>query len=237
MAGSARGEYMSEETMSLQPDLIHQISTWMHFIGGYYKNEKKFISEARKFGISRRVPAQVVRGMEFGDRLIFLRYVKGQQAFAFAEAVIVGITLDGSIAKQVGQRLIDEGKAIYNEGGGIVERECGSYFVLGHFEVNATLKETMAIAQEIHGAKAEGKEPEPLFVMVNAKLTRAYKAPVYLSPSPNFTRGFIRSTNTSFVAPDDFVPERQVIAIEGYEKKERPRKERADIPLLPGVVV
>lgn len=223
--------------MTLQPDLIHQISTWMHFIGGYYKSEQKFIREAKKFGVSRRVPAQVVQGMEFGDRLIFLRYVKGQQAFAFAEGVIVGITLDGSVANQVGQRLIDEGKAIYNEGGGIVERECGSYFVLGHFEVTATLKETMAIAREIHGkqSKAEGKEPEPLFVMVNAKLTRAYKAPVYLSPSPNFTRGFIRSNNSSFVAPDDFIPERQVIAIEDYEKKERPRKERKGMPLLPGV--
>lgn len=218
--------------MSLQPDLIHQISTWLHFIGGYYKNEQKFVREARKFGISRRAPAQMVHAMEFGDRLIFLRYVKGQAAFAFAEGVIVGITLDGAIAKKVGDRLIDEGKATYSEGGGIVERECGSYMVLGSFQVTATLKETMAIALEFHHKQ---ESADPLFVMVNAKLIRAYKAPVYLSPSPKFTRGFIRSDDSSFIAPDDFVPERQVIGIEGYEKKERPRKERKGMPLLPGV--
>jgi hypothetical protein len=207
--------------MSLQPDLIHQISTWLHFIGGYYKSEDKFVKEAQRFGISRRVPAQVIRGMEFGDRLIFLRYVKGQQAFAFAEAVIVGLTLEGGIAKKVGDRLIDEGKAQYEEGGGMVSRECGSYFVLGTYHVNATLKETMDIAQDIYAeqAKESGREPEPLFVMVNAKLVKQYSQPVYLSPSPKFTRGFIRSDNSSFIAPADFSPDRTIVAIDSYEKK------------------
>ncbi len=223
--------------MNQQIELIHQTNTWLHFIGGYYKDEKRFVREARKFGISRRVPAQVVRGMEFGDCLVFLRYMRGASAFAFAEGRIVGLTLDGAIAKQVGERLIQDGKAEYQEGGGMVQRECGSYFVLGTFIVTVSLKETMDIAQEIHAreAKEQGKEPEPLFVMVNAKLTRAYKDPVYLSPSPKFTRGFIKSDDSTFIAPGDFVPERQVVAIEGYEKKERPRRRPIEVPLLPGV--
>ncbi len=218
-----------------QIELIHQTNTWLHFIGGYYKSEKQFIKEARKFGISRRAPAQVVHGMEFGDRLVFLRYVKGQSVFAFAEGRIVGLTLNGEIAKAVGEKLVEEGKAEYHEGGGVVKRECGSYIVLGSFEVTASLKETMDIAQEIHGneAKEKKKEPEPLFVMVNAKLIRAFKEPVYLSPAPKFTRSFIRSDDSSFVAPDDFTPERQVIAIDGYEKKKRPSRAQPAVPLLP----
>jgi hypothetical protein len=222
----------------IQKELIHQTSTWMHFIGGYYKDEKQFIHEARKQGISRRAPAQTVRGMEFGDRLVFLRYVGAGSVFAFAEGQIVGLTLDGDIAKQVGDRLIEEGKAEYHEGGGMVQRECGSYFVIGTFSVNVSLKETMDIAQEIQAkqAREQGKEPEPLFVMVNARLTRSYEDPVYLSPAPKFTRGFTRSNDTSFVAPGDFAPERKVIAIEGYAKKERSTRRRTDVPLLPGVV-
>jgi hypothetical protein len=221
--------------MDLQPDLIHQISTWMHFIGGLYKNEKKFVSEARKFGISRRAPAQVVGGMEFGDRLVFLRYVKDGSAFAFAEGTITGVTFEGGLAKKVGDQLIDKGKANYTEGGGMIQRECGSYMVLGTYEVTATLKETMKIAQKIHAeqAKQEGKEPEPLFAMINARLTKAYKAPVYLSPSPKFTRGFTRSDDSSFVAPDDFSPQRNIVAIDGYSKKER-NNQVIDYPMLPG---
>jgi len=223
--------------MSLQMELIHQNSTWMHFIGGYYKSEEQFVREAGKYGISRRVPAQVVRGMEFGDRLIFLRYVKGKSAYAFAEGQIVGLTLEGDIAKQVGDRLIQEGKAEYHDGGGMVQRECGSYFVLGTFEVKTTLKETMDIAQEVHAkqAKEKGEEPEPLFVLVNAKLIIAYADPVYLSPSPKFTRSFIRSDDSSFIAPADYSPERSVVAIDGYEKKARSKK-TVDYPRLPEVV-
>lgn len=221
--------------MSSQPDLIHQVSSWMHFIGGYYKNEETFVAEAQKSGISRRIPAQVIRGMEFGDRLVFLRYVKGN-SFAFAEGIVIGITLEGPIAKQVGEKLIQEGKAEYHQGGGKIERACGSYFVIGTYEVRATLKETMDIAQQLHDQQQKGKsedEREPLFVMVNATLTQAYANPVYLSPAPKFTRGFIRSDDSSFVAPGDFSPERNIIAIDGYARKD-PRK-RAHYPELPGV--
>lgn len=220
--------------MDGQLELIHQRNTWLHFIGGYYDSESRFCREARKFGISRRVPAQMVRGMEFGDRLVFLRYVRRGASYAFAEGQIVGITLEGDIARQVGERLIAEGKAEYSEGGEVVSRACGSYLVLGTYQVKATLKETMAIAQEIHTERLrkQGENPGPMFVMLNARLVRAYKDPVYLSPSPKFTRSFIRSDDTSFTAPDDYAPERQVVAIDGYEKKKRPRK-RLDQPLLP----
>jgi hypothetical protein len=221
--------------MNKQIELIHQTNTWMHFIGGYYKSEDKFVHEARKFGITRRSPAQVVRGMEFGDRLVFLRYASGN-AYAFAEGQITGVTFEGSLAKEVGQKLIDTGKAEYHsaDGGGmLIARECGSYIITGTYSTTASLKDVMDIAQEIHAekCKAEGKD-EPLFVMVNARLTQSYENPVYLSPSPKFTRGFIRASDEAFyVAPSDHSPERNVVAIDGYAKKERKPKKRGQ-PLL-----
>ena len=212
-----------------QLSLITQNSTWMHYIGrGFYAQESKFLREAKKQGISRRAPAQLVRGMEFGDKLVFLRYVKPGTVFAFAEARIIGVTLEQSISNQVGNRLIDEGRAEYQEGGAAVERECGTYLVVGTFTVKATLKEVMTIAAEIH-VRENGDTP--MFVMVNARLTESYKEQVLLSPSPKFTRGFIR-TEYSYTPPKDGTPNGQVIAITDYVKKERSQKKEA-IPLLP----
>lgn len=215
--------------MNSQLSLITQNSTWMHYIGtGYYADEKKFLREAKKFGISRRAPAQTVRGMEFGDRLIFLRYIRERNIYAFAEAQITGISLDYSISKQVGERLIEQGRGEYQQGGMDVERECGSYTVIGTFIVRASLKEVMTLAQEIHERE---NGDVPLFVMVNAKLTHAYKEQVILSPAPKFTRGFIRS-EFSYL-PSKQQVKGEVIAIAQYTKKERPRRKAATTPLLP----
>lgn len=218
--------------MKQTEELFHQVSTWMHFIGGYYSDEKKFIAEAEKHGISRRVPAQVIRGMEFGDGLIFLRYAD-KKVYAFAEGVITGVILDGEISKEVGQELIDQGKATYDDGGGMVHRECGSYFIVGTYRTSATLKECMDMAQKVHSEK---HPDEPMFVMVNASLTRAYEHPVYLSPAPKFNRGFMRSADTSFVFTEAHHPESKVVGISGYAKNKKPRKSRKDMPMLPEMV-
>lgn len=217
--------------MNTQLSLIQQNSTWMHFIGtGYYADEKKFIREAEKYGISRRAPAQTVRGMEFGDHLIFLRYLREKSVFAFAEARIRGITLEGSISKQVGEQLIEEGRAEYQDGGGMeVERECGSYLMMGTYTVKASLKEVMNMALEIH-ARENGDTP--IFVMVNARLTEVYAEQVFLQPSPKFTRGFIRSE--FFYQPSkQGTAEGEVIAISSYTKKERPSGKASAMPMLP----
>lgn len=219
--------------MNAQLDLIRQNSTWMHYIGqGYYADEKKFLREAKKSGISRRAPAQIARGMEFGDRLVFLRYVRQGSVFALAEGRIHGITLDHEIAQEVGERLIEDGRAEYHEGGGAVERECGSYLVVGTFTVRASLKEVITTAQAIHARK---KGDTPMFVMVNAKLTTAYPEPVFLQPAPKFTRGFIRS-EFFFEPPNKQTTGGDVIAISGYTRKERPRRKSASAPMLPAMV-
>jgi hypothetical protein len=215
-------------------ELIHVINTWLHFIGGYYNNTERFISEAEKYGITRRAPAQTVRGMQFGDRLIFLRYgARGKATFAFAEARITGVTLQGEIAKQVTAELVAEGKAEFQGGGGgggtLVNRECGSYLVVGSWTVKCDLSEV--VKRAIAKAEATG---EILFIMVNAQLTQAYAQPVSLSPAPKFTRGFIKAKDDASYLPSvDYQKHGDVVAVMNYSKaKKTPRLFPATLPLL-----
>jgi hypothetical protein len=211
-----------------QSQLIFTSNTWMHFIGGYYSNTEKFINEAIKSRISRRAPAQMVRAMEFGDRLVLLRYGGPDITSAFAEAQIVGVTLDHEIAQIVGDQLHCEFRPSA-DGGTEIQRECGSYTVFGVWIVKASLGEVMEIAMK--AAKERGDEP--LFVMVNAELTKVYDAPTFLSPAPKFTRGFIKVADQAAysLSPIDPVSQKIVIAINDYQKKQRIKRGR---PMLIG---
>ncbi len=215
----------------VKSELFHQVNTWTHFIGGYYSSTDKFISEARKHGISRRAPAQSVRGMQFGDRLIFLRYFDAANVIAFAEGEITGITLDHEIAKELGEKLKAEGKAEFHEpeggSGMIVQRECGSFMLLGSWTVSCSLVEVMDMAEEI--AKAKDIQ---LSVMVNARLVNTYAKPVYLQPTPKFSRGFSRGDNSQFVTAEDYQPERTVFEISNYQKAPKAHTSRRGQPLL-----
>ncbi len=208
--------------MNEQFSLINQRNTWMHFIGGYYKSTDKFISEAKRQRISRRAPAQQVRGMQFGDRLVLLRYQKKDLVTAFAEAQIVGVTLDHEIAKAVGDKLQEQGLAEYHEpgsgGGVIISRECGSYLMCGSWSIKCDLADVMDMA--IDAAKEKG---ETLFVMVNAELTQSYDASTYLQPAPKFTRGFIKRIDQSqlSITPIETVVEPEMWAIQNYQKAPR----------------
>lgn len=208
--------------MNAQLSLIHQRNTWMHFIGGYYKSTAKFIDEAKLQRISRRAPAQQVRGMQFGDRLVFLRYHKKDVVSAFAEAQIVGVTLDHEIAKEVGDKLKEQGLAEYHEpgsgGGTLIQRECGSYMCVGSWDIKCELSEVMEMA--IEAAKKKG---EPLFVMVNAELVQTYESPTYLQPAPKFTRGFLKPADQAqlSITPVETVVEPEMWAIQNYQKAPR----------------
>lgn len=203
-------------------ELVVIRKSWTHFIGGYYSDTDKFLKEAAKHGISRRAPAQVVRGMQFGDRIIFLRYAKNA-SFAFAEGVITGITLDHEIAEIVGNQLKERGLAEYQDapgGGSMIERECGSFMICGGWVVKASLSDCMELA--IEAAEARN---EKLSVMVWARLTQQYPAPTILQPSPKFSRSFGRVPDDTAILPEDLAQqERNVFEIRNYNKKVRPAR-------------
>jgi len=200
-------------------ELIKQYTRWMHYIGRYYRSHHAFIREAKVMGIARRIPAQVARGMNYGDTVVLLRYCRKERVYAFAEMVITGLVLSGDMAQAVGEKLQAQGKATYTAGGGMISRECGSYMIMGTWNVDAELPEVMDIVTEI----AAEKGMDATFVMISGELTTVYDDPVYLDPAPPFTRGFIRvddgATFTLFGEQEE--PGNKIIAIESYQKKDR----------------
>ncbi len=51
--------------------------SWLHWIGNCYYSIRSFIEEARLAGVSRRVPAQALRKMKWGDKIFLASKEKG----------------------------------------------------------------------------------------------------------------------------------------------------------------
>jgi len=226
--------------MNQQPPLFRQKNTWTHYIGGYYRTTDDFIREARAQGVTRRIPAQVARGMQYGDRVVLLRWGGKGRVWAFAEMLINGVVLggkehrEGELARKVGERLQAEGRAHYTEGGGAVERECGCYLVCGTWTVDAELSEIMDIA--IQTAEQEGTK---CFAMIGGALSKVYAEPVLLSPAPKFTRGFTRADDQATGDTEhrfEFHGQQaepvggKMVSIKDYHHRERDR--RRHLPLI-----
>lgn len=197
----------------IQQQLFTQQRTWLHYVGKQY-SIKKFISEANSIGISRRVSPSVARGMAFGDRVTFCRWKEGDNdgAAAFADGVIVGITLDEETARYVAEAFGAEIKdAIANGNTSTsIERVCGEYVEVFTIHVNASLKEVASAA--IEKAEAEGHKP---FIMIKCKLVETY-TPRPL-PGVKFTRGFINH-EANYPAFNQHTPDQQVTGIKGYKR-------------------
>jgi hypothetical protein len=199
--------------MSQQLALIHTTSTWLHYVGGHYGTTEAFVAEARQAGVTRRIPAQVARGMQYGDRVVFLRWGGPGRVWAFAEMVIETVTLMGNLAVKVGARLAAAGRAEYHAGEQIIKRSCGWYVVAGTWIVKASLSEVLEAA-------IDAAAGEDVFCMIGGPLTRAYGEPVMLSPAPKFTRGFIRSDDVSYqcTGGEDATAPGAMVALAEYHK-------------------
>lgn len=191
------------------------MTTWMTYIGGKYSNKGRFITEARQYGISRRVAAQVARGFRFGDRVILLRYNGKRGVEAFAEMRITEVIFDHEIASQIGAKLREMGLATYQAGSlgaSHVHRECGDYVISGGWTVDServNIPDLVKAAQEL----ANG---DTVFCMIGGKLTEEYQSVVWLSPAPKFTRGFIKSGDDD----ETFEPEdNRMVEIKDYKRR------------------
>lgn len=158
--------------------------TWLHFIGGYYKSSEKFLSEANRLGITRRIPAQIAQGMSFGDKIVLLRW-KNKLAYAFAEMTISNVVLESEISKKVCQKLAEEGKAKPSgKSEKVVNRECGSYVSIEPWDTDAEISEIIKVALE------EVSGDQKLFVMIGGTLTKVYDHPLEMI-GVKFTRSVI----------------------------------------------
>lgn len=189
---------------------------WLHYVGGFY-TPQKFVAEAKKHGISRRVASNVAKAMAYGDVIKLLDWNNGQPLH-FADFVISGVSMDAVISEGVASKLIEEDKArLVSQGGNTVVRECGSYVASATYEVDAELSEVMEKADEI----AARLQIKPTY-MITGRLSKAYNPPEPVEPAPKFSRGFIKTYQ-----PVSDEHDQTVQGVIGYGK--RTKKQRDDL--------
>lgn len=213
------------------------MKTWLTFVGGKY-TPQKFVAESHRVGsITRRLPANVAKGMNFGDTVLCLQWRgKSVPPAVFAEFRINGIVFDGEIGQKVTAKLKAEGKIIEDNSGAApvqVDRECGSFSMGGGSIVrdDVTIQEIVDIAQALADEDADAQgiakaDKGSLWCMVSGILTKTYAPPRTLNPAPKFTRGFMglaedmkfsdANADALSVTADQTAP--RVAGVSNYEK-------------------
>lgn len=178
---------------------------WLTFIGGRY-TPQKFIAEASKIGVSRRIPR--TSKVEFGDTVILARYGSPVYSFAFGEFRVSRLTLEQGTAEQVKVKLFEQGHTVYEGGGDPIsmKRECGEYTVSSRSSTDAALQEIKEIIKEI--------DPNAM-IMIGGPLVRTFYSP--LIPAPKFSRG-LRKCSYDFSQAPIWDGISELMGIEEYTK-------------------
>jgi len=100
---------------------------WLHFIGAQYYSEHRFKAEAEKYDVSRRVALNVLKKMDWNDRVycaIFRDKQKSPVIFGyFTIDKISG--LSGLVSYHLFHKYRDS--ITVSDGGEIIQRGCGEY--------------------------------------------------------------------------------------------------------------
>ena len=210
------------------------MTIWRHFVGGRYTPEK-FVQEARRIGVTRRVAANVAKAMAFGDVVQLLHWRKSGRPVLFAEFTITDIILPAEISAEV-RKKHHRLKVSGGGDGSRIVRECGSYECVGICAIepddSLTLKQIAVEAIEI----AERLKVSPWF-MIGGPLTKVYEPPVEVTPPPKFSRGFTRvdsnqaatAIETASAQPHQPPTPPTLTTVGNYKRRER--KTRLDLQL------
>jgi len=206
---------------------------WAHFIGEEQYTIESFIAEAEKYGISRNLPAQQLKGIQYGDTINLMQW-DGNQAILFAQFVVRRVFIrNPEISAAVAEKLIEEGKAQTGGGGGdSVERACGSYITGPGIVVDdekTSIREIIDLAEEI--ASQTGDEGDKKIKwMVGGSLSHKFPAPIPLGKhGPQFSRGFIRfNTGLDINSLPDFSQSREMVAASNYRTAKQRSRSKQD---------
>ena len=136
------------------------MSSWMHFIGKSYYDIDTFIAEAKKFGITRRLPLSLAKGMSWGDIVTCVQKEGSNKSHSvFMEFPITRIAgLPEGTSAKLGKILPMRQLDVEPEE---ISRECGEYETTGTFEVDAPLSD---LAMTLDGMKKEGEDVGKLMI-------------------------------------------------------------------------
>lgn len=184
--------------------------TWLHYIGGRY-TPKGFIEEARKYGVSRRIPALFLKSLTWGDRVYCATWkgtkglhllerqkevgnvYKRGNAEIFASFRVSRIVIeDTEINQKVQERLRNEGKVLstHSGSGRMVRRACGYYFEGGGVETSASISEIAGMAEEEATKLGRFSYVNPYQVMIMGELEKVFNPPREINAP--FTRSLLR---------------------------------------------
>jgi hypothetical protein len=190
------------------------MAAWLHYIGGNY-TPRRFVIEARKHGVSRRIPARLLKSISWGDKVYCATWEgslsslsknginimegfggesKGVGKFQEGRAEIFAMfTIDRIVIEDreinvaVQRRLREQGliKEVHDSPGKMVRRACGYYVESGSIIVSE--RTTIAQIAEIAFEIAAGQR---FNVMIQGRLRKVYAPPRALAAP--FTRGLMR---------------------------------------------
>jgi len=158
----------------------------LHYIGRRYYTPATFAAEAKKFGVSRVLPAKTLKKFKWGDR-IFLAFhgkdKKGPYALIFGYFTIRGINVGNDVVREAVNK--DERikvKETIDYGSGIpVKRGCGEYIISSTTVVDNKFSELIEVIEDV--AKKLGVKVKiltsgpftklPLVKLRGAKFTRS----------------------------------------------------------------
>lgn len=104
----------------------------IHFIGKQYYSIAKFISEAKKYGISRKIAPNILKKMNFGD-IILLAQGNSKGSIIFGFFIFSSIL---GLKHELIEKLELEGTIALSSNNPVqVERGCGSYSITGSYGI------------------------------------------------------------------------------------------------------
>lgn len=127
---------------------MHRV-VWIHFIGKrYWKTPRKFMKEALKYGVSRRISAKVLRKMSWGDTVILAQW-DGRKTIAFGYFNIEGVMGNVDITSRLG----DLGHRIWHEAEVYIPVSigCGEYVIRKVAKTDAAIVDIVEAYRRVEG--------------------------------------------------------------------------------------
>ena len=154
----------------------------LHWVGAEFYSIPEFVSEARKWGVNRRVKPQTLKGMNFGDRIYLVSREKGLKSpvifgYFYLETVR-GVRLDEETRERMEEETGKRIEVSQSDLSLLVKRGCG-YAVTGglYCTTDASIQELVDYGEtedpEVQGGLVLFPRPYP--ALRNLKPFRGFR--------------------------------------------------------------
>ena len=184
-------ELFLEETIKLEEEKTDN-GVWLHYIGKGLYTIESFVREAKKYGVSRAIPLQMLKKLNWGDKIYLAqnlskvemdeKNVVVAKVFGYFRVESVQLNASDKLKSEIHNDEKVRAK-IVDSGGFTVHRACGSYEVSSIAVTNANLS---TLAEVIREKEKELGEKAKVFVCGELVLIE----PIEI-PAP-FTRSLVK---------------------------------------------